>query len=206
MNAKTPFIGRLGWRGLGVLAAALMLLAAVVIGTTRANAQLSAPDHRFFGFAGDVTIDGEAITVGTVITAIVDGQDAYDSVVSEAGSWFLDVPVADISEPCNVTFAVDGIESDEAWESCPMRVVLELSSDDLMADDDSEDLMEEDEMAEEDEVAEQPAPTVPGTGTGGLLQAESASPWTSAAAITGLLLFALAAVGVMIGRRTDSVR
>ena len=228
MHAATHFIGRLGWRGIGLLAAAIMLVAAVVVGTSTADSQ-SPPPHRFFGFAGDVTIDGAAIEAGVEVVAMIDGEAAATGVVSNAGSWFLDIPVADLDEPCNVTFVVDGIDADQTWTVCPMRVKLDLTSeaktgdDDMMSEDDgdsmmegdADDTMEEDDLLEADDSdgdtmeADDTAavtPAVPGTGTGGLLGDGDGSPWASAVAITALLMFGVAAVALLIGRRTDSVR
>ncbi len=268
MHAATQLFGRQSRRKLSMLALGLaIVLCAAVISLNSADAQDSPPPHRFFGFAGDVTIDGVALTEGTVIVAMIDGAEASRGTVSSTGSWFLDIPISDKKEnPCNVSLVIGGIAVQGTWDKCPMRVQLALSSppdddadllengssDDMMEDtdsmadeddsdnmqedgsddmledesedmmeDDSDDMMEdesdsmesddemmeddEDVMMEDDEQTEAVTPTVPGTGTGGLLSNDDTNRWPVAVAITALLTFGVAALSLLISRRTDGV-
>ena len=159
MHAATQLFGRQSRRKLSMLALGLaIVLCAAVISLNSADAQDSPPPHRFFGFAGDVTIDGVALTEGTVIVAMIDGAEASRGTVSSTGSWFLDIPISDKKEnPCNVSLVIGGIAVQGTWDKCPMRVQLALSSPpdddaDLLENGSSDDMMEDtDSMADEDD-------------------------------------------------------
>ncbi len=271
MHIAERFFGRSVKRSGKPRAAAIaLLLAASITGMTLTGAAVvqahDPPPHRFFGFADDVTIDGEPIAAGVAIVAMIEGEAVSKATVSTAGSWYIDVSQADLAErPCNVSLTFDGLSSEQEWDSCPTRVTLDLVSaaehdpleseaaerieepsdeelvmqtDDsvsasadatelVMQTDDSvsasadatELVMQTDDsvsasadatesvMQTDDSVsasADATESVMPGTGSGGLLRDESSRP--SAAAITGILMFAVVAVALLIGRRTDGAR
>ena len=104
-----------------VLAAFLTFMMASVF---PADAQ-EHPRHRLFGFAGDVTVDGEPIPPGAVITVTVDGVEIGRAEVNAAGAWVLDIDSVDFDEVnCNLVFEVDGLRAVHAAADCPRRVRL----------------------------------------------------------------------------------
>ena len=164
MHVATQLFGRQSWRRLSLLAVGLAVtLSAAVISMNSADAQTTTT-HSFYGFGGDITIDGQPLPTGTEIAAIIGDEVVASALVSESGSWIIEVPTSDIEEqPCNVLLVVNGFEAGQTWETCPMRVMLELSSgadgdadmletassDDMM-EDDSDSMMEDDDMMEDD--------------------------------------------------------
>ena len=96
--------------------AVLMALTIVLIGGVVTSAQTSDPIVRFFGFSGDVTIDGGPVEPGTVIVAMVGDEEVGRTTVNQAGAWILDVNSADLpGDSCGVTFVVDGLRAPEEW-------------------------------------------------------------------------------------------
>ena len=97
MHITERFSWRRGkWRAKAtvlLLAAAMALSVAAVV---QAHDTLPLPDHRFFGFPGDVTIDGEPITEGMQIVAMIEGKTVSKAAVSADGSWYIDVVQADL--------------------------------------------------------------------------------------------------------------
>ena len=208
-----------GWRRLAVVLATLTL---ALLGLHSVGAQDS-DAHRFFGFAGDVTIDDQPLAQGSVIIAMVNDNEIGRTSVNQAGAWILDVDSKDFkNSPCNVTFVFDGHHVDPGWQTCELRVRLAITtpggepaqqSDDTAAETaesqsaestsaevDAED--DQEPASAQDQEIVRPAP--PRTGTGGLTPAEQPTNWPRAAAITAVLMFGLALVALMISRRTDS--
>ncbi len=223
----------------------MALFASFAFAPTLVEAQRS-QTHRFFGFAGDITIDDQPLRQGDVIVVSVDSKEIGRTTVGAAGAWLIEVDSSYTSaRPCAVSFVVDGFEVDERWDTCPARVRVSLTrgstepagedttqtdtsgeqtdqtEDSQETDDDApvesepaepvdEEMMDEDEMDEDGSASDERdsderqivQPDTPRTGTGGL--AEDSTNWASAAAITALLMFAVAAVALLIGRRTDS--
>ena len=106
----------------------LALVGAALLASTIASAQDPEDVHRFFGFQGDITIDGQSIGVGAEIVAMVGSEEIGRTAVNPANSWIIDVDAAHIESPCPVSFVVDGVRVDPDWEYCPSRVRLELGS------------------------------------------------------------------------------
>ncbi len=116
--------GRRQWLAL------LAVVSVVLFGGVFASAQASDPVFRFFGFKGDVTIDGEPVAPGTEIVAIVNDEEVGRSTVNQSGAWILDVSRSDIDEAsCGVTFVVDGLSAPEKWDCSNLRLRLALFSD-----------------------------------------------------------------------------
>ncbi len=114
-----------GWRRSAVvLTALLVVLAAGVSVTAQDN-----PIHRFFGFSGDVTIDGEPLQPGAEIVAAQDGNEIGRATVNPAGAWIMDIDAALLDGgPCDVTFIIEGLQTDQDWDTCSLRVRLTLFS------------------------------------------------------------------------------
>lgn len=215
----------LAWRR---TAAALLVVVIIGVGWVSATAQDS-PTHRFFGFLGDVTIDGEAIGPGSTIVARVNGEVVGEAVVNIAGAWILDVDAAVFEGGnCSIVFEVNGIVADMAWETCMLRVRLALTTSEGAASesdsaasstaaDESGDGAEpgsaddamEGELEEEGEdgalvQSEQLVrPNSPRTGTGGIFEEGGSTNWTRAAAITAVLTLVVAVAALLMSRRTD---
>ncbi len=200
-------------------------LTALLVGGIAMAQQL--PPHTFYGFEGDVTIDGENAPAGTEILA----STGDSATIDEDGSWSLEV--AGDSE--NVSFTVAGLAAEGALPAPSggvTRVILAVSTppppaddcpDDTGMDEGSDDLSEGDTMdegtmsdcPEEDALSEgdtmdegESAPAgdggeFPGTGTGGLVGSSSSS---AAYAIAGALALValLGGAGVAIRRRVQS--
>ena len=214
-------------------AVGLALIAAVLLAGAIASAQDAREVHRFFGFLGDVTINGEPIDYAAEIVAMKGEEEIGRTVIGPAGTWVIDVDVEHIeSRPCPVSFVVDGIRADPEWTHCPFRVQLALTGpveepsvaeveeleedkqEDVMEEVDEDDAVsdEEDEMQEavsEDEdvaTAEQveTTPGAPRTGTGGLLgNQEETTNWPQAAALTAALMLVISAAAWLMSRRSD---
>lgn len=211
----------------------LAALTIVLLGGAVTSAQASDPIVRFFGFSGDVTIDGEPVEAGAEIAAMVGDQEVGRTTVNQAGAWILDVNSEDLSgDPCLVTFVVDGLRAPEGWDCGELRLRLSLYSNgqsrdssttpDSQADADSDDAESsepDDDTAQDgsqtaagaeddNESAEQAQeivrPTAPRTGTGGMLDAENTTNWPRAAAITALLTCGIAVMALLMSRRTNS--
>ena len=106
-------------------AVSLAVLSALVV-TLTASAQESST-HRFFGFSGDVTIDGEPLLQGDEIVGFKNGVEIGRSTVNSAGAWILDVDASLLAtSPCEVTFVIRGLSADQSWDTCPLRVRLAL--------------------------------------------------------------------------------
>ena len=71
----------------------LAAVAIVLFGGVVTLAQASDPIVRYFGFSGDVTIDGGPVEPGTVIVAMVDDEEVGRTTVNQAGAWILDVVI-----------------------------------------------------------------------------------------------------------------
>ena len=94
-----------------------------------ASAQESNVTHRFFGFSGDVTIDGEPLPAGALILGVVDGTEIGRTIVNQAGAWILTVDGSYVVEgDCNVTLVFDDLAASLSGESCPLRVRIDLLS------------------------------------------------------------------------------
>ena len=110
------------------IAAVLVALSIVAVGWSSIGAQ-DPEVHRFFGFLGDITIDGEPVGPGSTIAALVDDEVVAETVVNAAGAWILDVETAVFGGgDCNLTFVVNDLRAETAWETCTMRVRLALTS------------------------------------------------------------------------------
>ncbi len=114
-----------GWRRSAVvLTALLVVLAAGVSVTAQDN-----PIHRFFAFSGDITIDGEPLQPGAEIVAVQDGNEIGRATVNPAGAWIMDIDAALLDGgPCDVTFIIEGLQTDQDWDTCSLRVRLTLFS------------------------------------------------------------------------------
>ena len=89
-----------------VMAAMVAALTALLVAGA-ALAQPANPGHYFYGYAGDVTLDGNSLPGGTTINAVADGE-VVSGVVNTDGSWSITVP-ADAGE---VVFSVgDAVSS-----------------------------------------------------------------------------------------------
>ncbi|MDE2966881.1 MAG: hypothetical protein OXS30_05260 [Chloroflexota bacterium] len=116
----------IGWRRWIVVLAALSV---ALLGGAIAQAQ-SDPTHRFFGFYGDVTIDDNPLEPGALIVATIGEEEIGRATVNQAGAWILDVDPSHFEAgSCSLTFVVDGLRSDQEWDTCPLRVRLALYSD-----------------------------------------------------------------------------
>lgn len=117
------------------VAMARRLVSAMVAGLTLLLvgwASVAAQDpevHRFFGFLGDVTVDGEPVGPGSRIKALLGDEVVGETVVNAAGAWILDVN-RDVfgGSNCDVTFVINDLRAETAWETCTMRVRLALIS------------------------------------------------------------------------------
>lgn len=115
--------GRRQWLAL------LAVVSVALFGGAFASAQASDPGFRFFGFRGDVTIDGEAVAPGTEIVAMVGDEEVGRTKVNQSGAWILDVSKSDLDEDsCGVTFIVDGLRAPEEWDCSNLRLRLALFS------------------------------------------------------------------------------
>jgi len=204
-------------------------LTALLIGGV-AMAQES-PPHTFYGFEGDVTIDGENAPAGTEILA----STGDSATVGEDGSWSIEV--AGGSQDVSFTVAGSAVEGAHpapaggvtrvmlaaatAADECPDGMDMSgdsmgedsLSEGDAMdegaMDDCPDDAMDEDgamdegESMGEDHSAAGDGGEFPGTGTGGLADSSSSS---AAYAIAGALALValLGGAGVAIRRRVQS--
>ena len=129
-------------------AAALLVLIVFAVGWSSVGAQDS-EIHRFFGFLGDVTIDGQPVGPGSTIAALVNDEVVGETVVNAAGAWILDVNTAVFEGgDCNVTFVVNDLPADTAWDTCARRVRLALISPGGETDADSAQEAEDTEQAD----------------------------------------------------------
>lgn len=135
----------------------LTAVAIVLFGGVVTLAQSSDPVVRFFGFSGDVTINGEPVGPGTTIAAVVDDEEIGRTTVNQAGAWILDVNSADLSpDSCSVTFVVDGLRAPDEWDCGELRVRIALAREGQEPDSSgSPDSPAEDEQ--DDAVSSQPA-------------------------------------------------
>jgi hypothetical protein len=111
----------------------IVVLVTVLIGLfggAIASAQGTNAAHRFFGFQGDITINGDPIAAGIEIVALVEDEEVGRTTVNQAGAWILDVAASHFTDgSCQVTFIVDGLQVDLDWETCELRVRLSLVTD-----------------------------------------------------------------------------
>ena len=196
---------RKGWRLLAVASAAALALALV----TSAFAQAPPPGpHIFYGDAGSVSLDGEAVASGTVTATNQDGEAVGSSSISDAG-WEILVQSSDAS---SVTFSVDGSNASEAYavEQFGMNAVtLDLTSPagDGEEGEEGEEGTEPEEPAVGPEEPEEPAVApvepetpsgLPNTGSGGLASTGSGFPLMPVALVVAALV---ALSGVAVTRR-----
>ena len=114
-----------GWRRSAVVLTALLV---VLAGGVSVTAQDN-PIHRFFSFSGDITIDGEPLLPGAEIVAVQDGNEIGRATVNPAGAWIMDIDAALLDGgPCDVTFIIEGLQTDQDWDTCSLRVRLTLFS------------------------------------------------------------------------------
>ncbi len=187
---------------LRLVIAAVVALLILLAGWTSVTAQ-DAPRYRFFGFSGDVTVDGEPIATGTVIVAIINGNEVGRADVNAAGAWVLDLNSDDFDqETCNVVFEVDGLRGRHSADDCSLRVRLALSSDDPSggAGLDGEESVDDDELTQAGPVVR---PVPPSTGSGGLAENSAGSNWSRTLAITALLTLGAALAALLLSRRSD---
>jgi len=203
------FVGIAGMARRLFVAGLVTLIA--LAGWTTLSAQ-DASMYRFFGFAGDVTIDGEPLEPGAVIVASVEGAEVGRAEVNAAGAFVLDVDSDDFDEAtCNIVFEVNGLQGRQSGDDCSLRLRLVLSSDEATgassATEDDELATEDEELATEDEELEQAGPIVrpgtPSTGSGGLAETGSSSDWPRTAAITAALTLFAALAALVLSRRSD---
>ena len=139
-----------------VMAAMVAALTALLVAGA-ALAQPANPGHYFYGYAGDVTLDGNSLPGGTTINALADGEVVASGVVNTDGSWSITVP-ADAGE---VAFSVgDAVSSTsfpvEAARTTPVKLALitpepepEVTEPEEGAEDDGSDMG--DELGTEDD-------------------------------------------------------
>ena len=110
--------------------AAAVVVALLILGAGWSAAAAQDPEvHRFFGFLGDVTIDGDPVGPGSTIAALVDDEVVGETTVNAAGAWILDIDAALFDGgDCNITFVVNDLRAETAWDTCTMRVRLALAS------------------------------------------------------------------------------
>ena len=94
-----------------VMAAMLAALTAALLLAGAALAQPTNPPHTFYGYAGDVTLDGNSVPGGTTINAQADGVTVASGVVGTDGSWKIDVP----ADAGSVNFAIGDAVSSAAY-------------------------------------------------------------------------------------------
>ncbi|MXV80482.1 MAG: hypothetical protein F4X58_00695 [Chloroflexi bacterium] len=125
----------------------------VLFGGVVTTAQSSDPIVRFFGFSGDVTINGEPVGPGTVIAAMVGDEEIGSTTVNQAGAWILDLILSDLDpDSCSVAFVVDGLRAPEEWHCGEPRVRIALVREGQ--DGDSSSASDSLEESEEDESVE----------------------------------------------------
>lgn len=193
---------RKGWRLLAVASAAALALALV----TSAFAQAPPPGpHIFYGDAGSVSLDGEAVASGTVTATNQDGEVVGSSSISDAG-WEI---LVQSTEASSVTFSVDGSNASEAYpvEQFGMDpVTLDLTSP-AGDGEEGEEGTEPEEPAVGPEEPEEPVvepvkpetPSgLPNTGSGGLASTGSGFPLMPVALAVAALV---ALSGVAVTRR-----
>lgn len=192
------------WRYRAVLAVVVML---VLAGVSTASAQDSSSTHRFFSFLGDVTIDDARLQPGHEIVALIGEQEVGRATVNAAGAWILDVDANLLSsEPCNVSFVINGYRVDYDLDTCERRVRLALLTPAGDAGDSANQAAADDKNDDEDKQDQgivRPAP--PRTGTGGLLDHAGSADWPRTAAITGVLMLIVSGVALLLSRSTDGV-
>ena len=196
-----------------VIVLALIMLAALLVSVWSGNASLDAqetPQYRFFGFAGDVTVDGAPIEPGVLITAKVGGAEVARAEVNAAGAWVLDIDSTDFEEAsCNLVFEVDGLRGVHPGDDCSRRVRLALKSDTVRANGEAPAEMAELSDAALNDARDQSRslvrPASPRTGSGGLAESRpSASPaWPRVAAITAILVLVTTLAALLLSRRSD---
>ena len=99
----------------------------VLFGGVVASAQSSDPIVRFFGFSGDITINGEPVGPGTTIAAMVGDEEVGSTTVNQAGAWILDINLSDLSpDSCTVTFVVDELRAPDEWHCGEPRLRIAL--------------------------------------------------------------------------------
>ena len=94
-----------------VMAAMLAALTAALLLAGAALAQPTNPPHNFYGYAGDVTLDGNSVPGGTTINAQADGATVASAVVMTDGSWNIAVP----ADAGSVNFAIGDAVSSTAY-------------------------------------------------------------------------------------------
>ena len=108
----------LKWLG-GGIAAAMLLGLAGLFSAEVADAQPSAPPHRY---SGSVTIDGEPAAAGTSVVAVIDGAECGSGTVrtgADGSTYTMNVPSDCAEEGDTVYFRVGGYDAAEhaTWTS-----------------------------------------------------------------------------------------
>ena len=93
-----------------VMAAMVAALTALLVAGA-ALAQPANPEHHFYGYAGDVTLDGNSVPGGTTINAQADGAIVASGVVATNGEWSIKVR----ADAGSVRFAIGDAVSSVAY-------------------------------------------------------------------------------------------
>ena len=129
----------------------------VLFGGVVTSAQASDPIVRFFGFSGDVTINGEPVGPGTTIAAVVGDEEIGSTTVNQAGAWILDLILSDLDPAsCSVAFVVDGLRAPGEWHCGEPRVRIARVREGQEPDS-SDTTASQEEGAQDDAVSSQPA-------------------------------------------------
>jgi hypothetical protein len=126
----------LKWLG-GGIAAAMLLGLAGLFSAEVADAQPSAPPHRY---SGSVSIDGEPAAAGTSVVAVIDGAECGSGTVrtgADGSSYTINVPSDCAEEGDTVNFRVGGYDAAEhaTWTS-GRGTSVDLTAASMMGDDD----------------------------------------------------------------------
>ena len=186
----------------------------------------STPDHyyyQFFGYAADVTIDGEPLQVGDSITPIINGNAVTPAVVAENGFFltfkhlYEEPPIGE----CKVVYELHSQRRGltvrtEEYAYAPgcgdIRVAVALSSATEGSSNGAQAAVVSDHADDADSGVQADAPETssrfqrpeaPRTGTGGVYDREAEANWPVVAGVLFLLVSAIGLMTVTVKRRTD---
>lgn len=210
--------------------AALALLFASALAVWPSALAQEHGDHRLFALRGDITIDGDPLKPGDIVTILSGEQAIAETTVDSSGAWLVELrPGSFAAAPCSLRIAINGVTAEVFWETCPRRInldlvtVREVHADADAAADASADAAanaEADAKAEaeagteaepgtdDQELNLEPAssseldrPGVPKTGTGNLLRERPRTNWWPIGAAALACLVSGAAAVVMLRRK-----
>jgi len=107
---------------------------------------------------GNVTIDGQFASIGTEISAEIDGREVASTIVTAEGKYFIGIPDGKINEGKIIVFEINGIANDSnQHESVNINTIPSIRFDLAIA------------TLSEPEPEPSPAPTGGGGGGGGYI-------------------------------------